>query len=477
MASSKRVAILFLFCLPTLLSKACLNSSDCDNKSNTTPLSRLFCIDNVCRTLVRPGFYCKTSQECASYFFHGEDACSAECSLETICESEKNPLIQVSSKCCKGIEEDDRCLPPPIRPKLLSGCSPGLKCINYDGKYKCSRPENNLWILGLFLSLFGGIIANLGVNIQKLAYSQPSAVHDFNMKIWRAGFLLYLVGKVGVIAAYSFGAQSLLAPLGSIQLIANGVFAYLINKEKYTWKDAISTLLIMAGSILAVFFSNRNQSYLSLCEIMKLYEGTKTITWFSILSLLIVATYLYIKIIEINGPFHPKVLEFSVFSKYDRLFRVADLQYSKDSKHVKYGLAFSYSFIGALFGSFATLFSKSVMEFIDKTALGDNQFVYPLTYLFIFLLLLTICAQILWLNRALKHFESLLIIPMFHVFWLSFSLITAGIYFDEFSRYSILQILPFVAGIFLIYGGTILIAFRLRTEKLPKEGEAFKATS
>eukprot|EP00955_Chlamydomonas_euryale_P039037 351281-Chlamydomonas_euryale.AAC.12 len=58
---------------------------------------------------------------------------------------------------------------------------------------------------------------------------KPSIV---KFRAWQIGMAVFIIGNVLNFASFAFAAQSLLAALGSVQFVANVVFASLVLKEK-----------------------------------------------------------------------------------------------------------------------------------------------------------------------------------------------------------------------------------------------------
>lgn len=74
--------------------------------------------------------------------------------------------------------------------------------------------------------------------------------------MWRVGLGLVFFGSLADFAALSFGPQSLVAPLGSLTLVSNVIFAPLLLKETIGHWDVLATVLIVLGSSVAVIFGS-----------------------------------------------------------------------------------------------------------------------------------------------------------------------------------------------------------------------------
>ena len=123
-----------------------------------------------------------------------------------------------------------------------------------------------MWVVGVVLATFASAVSNLGLNLQKLTHVRNAATAQasvepvksggyYKQRLWALGLALIILGSVADFVALGFGAQSIIAPLGSLTLVANVIFAPLLLKEPITSRDVIATLTIVVGSALSVALS------------------------------------------------------------------------------------------------------------------------------------------------------------------------------------------------------------------------------
>ncbi|KAJ3030544.1 UNVERIFIED_CONTAM: hypothetical protein HDU68_008687 [Siphonaria sp. JEL0065] len=130
-----------------------------------------------------------------------------------------------------------------------------------------------------------------------------SSLHFGNLiknPIWVLGLIIYVSANFLNFAALQFAPQSLVAPLGSISLVVNVIAAPLMNHEKFTWKDVVGGVFIVGGSSMTVVFAGVSSSDYNLCVLLKLFQRTATIIFLCVTMACILATFLYICIIEKN---------------------------------------------------------------------------------------------------------------------------------------------------------------------------------
>ena len=83
---------------------------------------------------------------------------------------------------------------------------------------------------------------------------------------------VFVIGSLVNFVSFAFAAQSLLAALGTVQFISNVFFAKFVLKQVITLRMVLATTTICAGLVLAILFSNHNDSQYSAADLMKLYE-------------------------------------------------------------------------------------------------------------------------------------------------------------------------------------------------------------
>ncbi|KAK1348967.1 NIPA-like magnesium transporter [Hamiltosporidium tvaerminnensis] len=446
------IIVLFLCLKIFCTDKFCSKDSDCWAKSRPD-IHSLYCVNNMCTKLLPPGRHCIKPTECASYFFYGPLACTAKCRVENECDTGIGKNI-MSKYCCRSVPEGKDCIN--TRPQMLNGCDAKQMCLmDKQGEYKCESKNINFWIIGVILSISGNLMINVGLNFQKKSYSMEKVKFmNIELMLFHLGIMIYVLGKISGFTSYIFGNQSLLASLGAVGLIANSIFAPMINHEIFTWKDFLSIIFVLTGSSIIIMNSGRSHKVFSLCELLKMYKRKETMLWFIVIFVLIGTLFFAIKFFEVNG-------DWSIPNDFFNFLKKENVYYEEDGVILKYFMVLFYVGLSSIIASLTTLFAKSFGEMVDATISGDNQFLYGITYLFFIFLVFCTFLQIYWLNRALRHFDALLVIPVFHVIWTMFSVITAGIYFQDFEHYSVEQFKGFITGLLVIFLGSTFLASRV----------------
>ncbi|KAF9178066.1 hypothetical protein BGZ51_008119 [Haplosporangium sp. Z 767] len=354
-----------------------------------------------------------------------------------------------------------------------------------------------------------------GLNLLKLDHVRNSAQvqerqrHECGRPLWHFGLYLYIGSQLaGSTTALNFLKAQWVAPLGSIALIFNFVFAKILVGTRITRQDVLGTIVVMLSVIWIVVFGGMNsgadiEATLTLKELKELFSRFIFIVYFSVFdmvvfSLLALGLYAYWAISlddASSGQIRKdtkikltRLLTTNQFSRESR-FRTAavaaataraeeqqwgnenrddgenrrsrDLETDEVNKdlRLKKVVAMIMSIVGGLMASQTLLLAKSGIKLITSTASGNNQFQDPLSFFILFILVFTAVVQVYCLNTALKLYDSVLVVPMFYGFYTAFGLINSTIYLDQLQNYQTWVLLLIFVGIAaLIYGVHMLSA-------------------
>lgn len=437
-----------IFLIRNVLALKCKKDSDCRIGQLIDFTSR-FCSEGVCRELREGGSPCTHPTQCASYLYYGPAACSATCSVSNHC---KGSIYSDAAFCCKTVPNNGLC--NSARPGGLSGCSEFHKCIGNGKKAKCSVKSNKTWGAGVVFCIIGNLLINAGVNVQKLSYSRSTLTFmNYHIGTMIVGTFIYGIGKFIAFSAYLFGSQSMLAGLSGIGLISNSALAPLINHEQFTWRDALAIACVLAGTGTMLLNTSKSNKVLTSCELFRMYFKMHAILWLGFIILMIAVIYLGIRFVEVNSDWH--------FPNDNRHFLRSGLFFPETGFVCKFVLVIPYVCLSALIASFSSLSAKSLGEVLKESYRSRGVSQYLLVILFTTLLVFFTFWQIYWLNRALRHYDALLTVPLFHITWTILSITTAGIYFQDFDNYTFQQFKLFLLSIFVVFCGSAFLAIRV----------------
>lgn len=308
-------------------------------------------------------------------------------------------------------------------------------------------------VQSVLLSLKMCSTCGFGLNLIKLSHlkatgaSPALAPTRFNRKgtptqarfLWAAGYIFNALGGCLNLCGLRFAAQSLIAPLSSVVLIANLFFATFILGERFRISsDAAPLLLIGAGNILAVgSASHRQQEALTLRKIVSLFERSQFRAYLVAVAissavLMLVRARIRLQIRRNGGE-----------------------EFASPALLARAGLC--HTAAAAMLSVNTVLLSKASVLALAG-GLGN-----ALTPQFLTLFATWLTLALFWiytLNRLLASHEMMFVVPAIEVIWSLLSLLSGSIFFQEWEDVSRRRIVAFATGVLLNLTGVWLLTKR-----------------
>ncbi|KIK48725.1 hypothetical protein CY34DRAFT_797875 [Suillus luteus UH-Slu-Lm8-n1] len=243
-------------------------------------------------------------------------------------------------------------------------------------------------------------------------------------KIWWSGFILMNIGETGNFISYAFAPASVVAPLGTFALIANCIFAPLILKERFRVHDLAGILCAMIGAITVVLSTPSPD------------EGPPPLTPDALIAAISQRSFVVFTIIYLVGAV---VLAGLSEGGFGRRIVVVDV-----------GLC-------AIFGGFTVLATKAISTLLTEE--WGKIFAEWVTYPVLAVLIITGILQIRFLNRALKRFDSKIVIPTQFVLFTLSAVIGSAVLYKDFQRATFHQMVTFTYGCGATFAGVFIIAW------------------
>lgn len=303
------------------------------------------------------------------------------------------------------------------------------------------------------------LLNNIGLNLQKVAHAKLQVKHAdgetgevtcsiyLKSQLWIFGLLLVIAASVLDFVALGFAPQTIIAPLGALNLMLNIVVIPLMQGVFPTWKDACGMMVAFAGAVICVIFaSHSDDQFHELSDVFAVY-GTPNF-------------WIYAIVCTVWG-----LIGYYFIIKYDRIrteVGASNEAYMKHQKCHRFLLASNAGMVGAqsvLFAkSTATLFMIMVRP--DKGGYDGEMFRHFQTYLIVGMMFVTIVLQLKWLNDGLQRFSSMYTVPVFQAFWIIVSVAGGMICYSEMANLSLTNKLMFVAGIGCVMAGVYVLSQR-----------------
>ncbi|GAX80581.1 hypothetical protein CEUSTIGMA_g8018.t1 [Chlamydomonas eustigma] len=254
---------------------------------------------------------------------------------------------------------------------------------------------------------------------------------------WRVGLAIFAAGTIGSFASFAFAAQSLLSALGCVQFVANVIFSSTVLKEKVTWLVILSTLFIIGGCLLLVVFGNHSSETYTVEILIDLYRQPAYIIYLVICFLGAFGSYL----LYMHGKAIAKRMKGGL-----KASRVWLTLYPA-----------SYSVFSALIGTQSVLFSKSLSVLLFDTFKGNIQFGNWYTWVTLLCFFASALFWITRLNKGLRKFPAMIIVPLMQICWTLLSIIEGLLYFQEYQSMDALSGGMFALGVVIVFIGVYLL--------------------
>jgi len=266
--------------------------------------------------------------------------------------------------------------------------------------------------------------------------------------LYLGGTALFFTSTFVVFGAMSLAPASILAPIESVQFVANVAFARCVNKQHISAAGYISSLVIVGGISMAVASGNHVNKSLGPAELEKYWMSTK---WIVYLACVVV----FAGVAQL------------VWVVYERRSRGKG---GRELPHTATVLPVLYALSSSMIGSISVLQAKCISELLETLSGGTNIWDSGMTYLVIGLFLSTVIFWLFRLNAALAKYDALFIIPAIQAGYIFWATLSAGMYFQEFDCLEAYQLALFAIGICIMFAGLFVLS--AEAAKVAKKSES-----
>lgn len=274
------------------------------------------------------------------------------------------------------------------------------------------------------------MLARLGNQFVKVAHNQNEGlaesrrVASHRQPYWLLGmFCITIVNTALNLAAFAFAAQSLLATLGSIALVWNLIVSKFFSREQPGLYEYVGTSVALVGVTLCTTFGPHNTTNYDIHKLKDLYTRTMFIIYACLLAALMAVLFVCK---DRNVPFR----------------------------------RISAAALPGCFGGLTALFSKSTVELIKSATRGNPDFRSPVTYAIIAAAICCAVSQIILLNRCIKRYDPLFIVPVYNSCLLITGAVSGIIYFEEYKNLNAVSRFMFPVGVLVTLGALAIFANR-----------------
>ncbi|KAK7925037.1 hypothetical protein WMY93_007347 [Mugilogobius chulae] len=318
-------------------------------------------------------------------------------------------------------------------------CScPRSVSLNNGTKPVVSAAKSYNLLLGLSLALLSAVLIGVSVIMKKKALLRLQSGgntragdggHGYLKDwLWWGGLLTMGAGEVCNFAAYAFAPATLVTPLGALAVIISAVLASYLLGEVLNVIGKFGCFLCILGSVLLVIHAPQEK------EVTSLQEMTD-------------------KILK------PGFLVYAILVLLSALLLVLIVAPRFGQTHI-----LVYLSICSLLGAFTVSSAKGLAIVLQTGFYDYTVFANPLTWILLVTLVLSILAQVNYLNKSLDIFNTQMVYPIYYVLFTSVVLCTSVILFQEWSSMSPIDVVTTVGSfLVIVVGVTLLNLFRDNT--------------
>lgn len=255
---------------------------------------------------------------------------------------------------------------------------------------------------------------------------------------WAVGTGIFVGGTICVFAAFSFAAQSLLAPVESLQFVTNIFFGRYFLDEPITMRAMFATFLIILGNVVAAVTHASSPHCAGPNDAEGLIDLYKYNTAYQLFSAFLVVLWVGMQV---------------TYKRYQAA--------AKEGKSLwKHKLIepLTFSLSSSIIGAQSVLQVKCISELLVVSATGDQQMTHWFFYVVFALWIATVVFWLYRMDLGLKLYTPLFIIPALQVNFMLFVIMQGGIFFEEFSGWAWYKYVSFGLGVFINFVGVTMLA-------------------
>ena len=116
------------------------------------------------------------------------------------------------------------------------------------------------WTVGIVMANAQSFFSTLGLALQRYSHLQNSAAKVQVPSYCQPNFMLGIVMYIGcqplTVAALAYAPVSIIAPLGSLNIVYNAVICWLLIGETFRRVDVVATMVCFMAAVGVRFFNH-----------------------------------------------------------------------------------------------------------------------------------------------------------------------------------------------------------------------------
>ncbi|KAK7027497.1 Magnesium transporter NIPA3, partial [Halocaridina rubra] len=243
--------------------------------------------------------------------------------------------------------------------------------------------------------------------------------------LWWAGLLSMGFGEALNFIAYAFAPATLVTPLGALSVIVTALLSQYFLGEVLNVLGKIGCSLCLLGATMVVIHAPQEAEVTSMEDLAAKLVDPVFMVYVAVVVAISLALIIHF------GP--------------------------------RYGTrnVVVYIAICSLIGGFSVLGCKAIGLAVKETISGINEFTNWITWFSLISLVVCVCTQMNYLNKALDIFNTSLVTPIYYVFFTACVILSSAVLFKEWKGLPAKDVIGVLAGFLtVVIGIFILHAFK-----------------
>eukprot|EP01084_Bolivina_argentea_P188775 324860_1 len=328
-------------------------------------------------------------------------------------------------------------------------------------------------LFGLILAFLAELIVAFG-NIQ-IKYSHKLNVLSFTHTPvykrcrWWLGFLMYLLNAIFKFSSYMFASLNILSPISSVTIIINAFLARYYFEETLTIHGIIGSISIIIGCILCIIFGEHGTDEITIKSLFK-YAHTKQFITFTTLHIsmclsfgligLYLVFYYSSQHTNVNNAHIPdenknvQEDEKHIASSTTSIFTTSDEK--NEFFHVLTCFLLTFTTSGVC--AWVQMLGKISADLLWQSVfMNNNQFTSITPFIIIIILGVLLCFELYLISEIMRLFDAVLVVPIFNSLLILTTIGVSAVYFHNFEKFSILNLVLFMFGLVLVISGMLML--------------------
>ncbi|KAJ6532150.1 DUF803-domain-containing protein [Mycena vulgaris] len=283
-------------------------------------------------------------------------------------------------------------------------------------------------MVGSFAIGTSSVITKMGLTASADGTASTDNMAFLRNSMWWAGMGALVVGEAANFGAYTFAPPIMVTPLGALSVIVAAIFASFLLNERLGHLGRVGCGLCILGSSIIVLHAPEDQDLETVTQFLEYaVEPGFLLYCFTVCIFSLIMAY---GVAPRHGRTNPLV----------------------------------YISIASLVGGVSVMFVKGFSVALKLTFAGENQFVYPSTYLFLGIAAVCIVVQLNYANKALDLFSVNLVNPIYYVGFCTATIVASLILFKGFNTTSPSSTVSLLCGFIVTFLGVHVLNLAMVSE-------------